>query len=438
VLAQAGYMSEPPDDAAPALLVRLWRDGAPLGAAEAARAVAPLTLDELAAAGLLAPDGDGRVRAAVSIRAYGSLLIAADPVPNVLDEGADRVPGVNPIARLLARHTVRDPVADALDLGTGNGIQALLAAGHAEAVLGTDVNPRALAYARLNAGLNGIANVRFEEGSWFEPAGEREFGLIVANPPFVISPEAALTYRDSGLEPGRLVAQLARGVAERLAPGGFGHVMCEWGVRDGEDWTAPAREWVAGTGCDALVLRRTLLTPREHAVLWNKRLQAVEPDRYDAAVERWTGHHREHGHARIAAGTIVLRRRADGRPPWFAALDHDADATADAGDHVRRIFAGHDRVRDHPERLLREPLAPVEGLRVEQTLTARRGRWGRFPAVLAIRPGLGVEERVDARVLDVVFALDGRRPVDEIVREPELRDLAVAELPRLVRAGLVA
>ena len=61
------------------------------------------------------------------------------------------MPGVNPIARLLARHTVRVPAASALDLGTGNGMQALAAARHAGDVVATDVNPRALAYAELNA-----------------------------------------------------------------------------------------------------------------------------------------------------------------------------------------------------------------------------------------------------------------------------------------------
>ena len=419
--------------------MRLWRECAAVDAAEAALAIAPLELDELAAAGLLRPGGAGRVRANVSIRAYGDLLIAADPVPDVLAERADCVPGVNPVARLLARHTVREPVAAALDLGTGMGIQALLAASHAGEVVGTDVNPRALAYARMNADLNGIANARFEQGSWFEPVGEREFGLIVANPPFVISPESGLTYRDSGLDPGRLLAGLIPGIAERLAPGAFGHVTGEWGLGDGEDWAATPREWVAGTGCDALVLRQALLTPREHAAGWNKRLEPVDQDRFDAAVERWTRHHRDHGHSAVAAGTIVLRRRADGREPWFSALERAASPTAEAGDHVRRIFSGEDRVRAGARGLLAESLAPVEGLRVAQTLTRREGRWGRFPAVLAIRPGLGVQARVDARVLDLVFALDGRRPVTDVVGDDaELRDLAVAELPGLVRLGLVA
>ena len=49
----------------------------------------------------------------------------------------------------------------ALDLGTGNGILALLCSTHAEHVVGTDINEHALELAQLNAALNGIENVEF-------------------------------------------------------------------------------------------------------------------------------------------------------------------------------------------------------------------------------------------------------------------------------------
>jgi Methylase of polypeptide chain release factors len=47
----------------------------------------------------------------------------------------------------LASLTVRRDVASALDVGTGCGVQALLAAKHAERVVATDINERALAFA---------------------------------------------------------------------------------------------------------------------------------------------------------------------------------------------------------------------------------------------------------------------------------------------------
>ncbi|MGH9022524.1 MAG: hypothetical protein ACRDV9_05405 [Acidimicrobiia bacterium] len=46
---------------------------------------------------------------------------------------------------------------------------AFLASRHSERVTATDVNPRALAFARFNATLNQVANVDLVEGPWFEP-----------------------------------------------------------------------------------------------------------------------------------------------------------------------------------------------------------------------------------------------------------------------------
>ena len=107
------------------------------------------------------------------------------------------MPGIQSPSVTLAKLAVRRRVQKALDLGTGCGIQALLAAKHAERVVATDVNPRALAFARFNARLNGIDNIEFRLGNVFEPVEGERFGLLVANPPYVISPDASYAYRDS-------------------------------------------------------------------------------------------------------------------------------------------------------------------------------------------------------------------------------------------------
>ncbi len=144
--------------------------------------------------------------------------------------GPLHVTGINPPATLLAALTVRRPVARALDVGTGNGVQALLAAQHCERVVATDVNQRALAFAAFNAALNGVANVEFRTGSLFEPVAGERFDLIVSNPPYVISPEHDFVYRDSGAAPGALCAELIGALPEDLDPGGFASVLASWPV----------------------------------------------------------------------------------------------------------------------------------------------------------------------------------------------------------------
>ncbi len=94
----------------------------------------------------------------------------------------------------------------ALDLGTGCGVQALLADDSYDRVVATDRNPRAAADARLAAALNRtVLDVR--TGDLLEPVAGESFDLVVSNPPFVVGPQRRYAYRDSGL-PGDEICRL--------------------------------------------------------------------------------------------------------------------------------------------------------------------------------------------------------------------------------------
>jgi methylase of polypeptide subunit release factors len=129
---------------------------------------------------------------------------------------------------MLAALTVRRRVGRALDLCTGSGAIALLAARHAEAVVGTDMSRRALRLARLNAKLNAVDGITWRQGDLFEPAGDERFDLITANPPFVISPATEFTYRDAGYEDDTLTRSVVVGAADRLREGGYATIVCNW------------------------------------------------------------------------------------------------------------------------------------------------------------------------------------------------------------------
>ena len=163
------------------------------------------------------------------IAPVGPILLASDRLStDPTSDPPDYVSTYSPTARLCDLLTPRPWVARALDVGTGNGVQALLAAGHSEHVVATDVNPRALAFTELNAALSGIDNVETRRGSLFEPVAGERFDLIVCNPPFVVSPERRWTYRDGWLEGDELSAQVVRETAEHLADGGFATILASW------------------------------------------------------------------------------------------------------------------------------------------------------------------------------------------------------------------
>jgi release factor glutamine methyltransferase len=108
-----------------------------------------------------------------------------------------------PMDPLLARAVQREVRPDdrVLDMGTGSGINAILAASEASHVVAVDINPGAVECARTNAKANGVADrIRFLESDVFDRV-EGRFDLIVFDPPFRWYPprdmlEAAITDTD--------------------------------------------------------------------------------------------------------------------------------------------------------------------------------------------------------------------------------------------------
>jgi release factor glutamine methyltransferase len=71
-----------------------------------------------------------------------------------------------------------------LDMGTGSGVSALLAARSGNEVVAVDVNPKAVDCARANAERNGLAaQITFVHGDLFQGV-DGDFDLIIFDPPF--------------------------------------------------------------------------------------------------------------------------------------------------------------------------------------------------------------------------------------------------------------
>lgn len=99
---------------------------------------------------------------------------------------------------ILAHHVdylVKEIGGEVLDVGTGSGIQAIIAAKYADRVVGVDINERALEVAAENAELNGVADrCEFRKGDLFSPIRKNErFDLIIFNPPYLPTSEEVTT-----------------------------------------------------------------------------------------------------------------------------------------------------------------------------------------------------------------------------------------------------
>jgi len=91
-----------------------------------------------------------------------------------------------PMSQLLGNCVLRE-VREAdrvLDMGTGSGINAILAASRSKDVVAVDINPEAIVCAKQNAELNSVSDrIQFFVSDLFEKV-EGKFDLIIFDPPF--------------------------------------------------------------------------------------------------------------------------------------------------------------------------------------------------------------------------------------------------------------
>lgn len=106
------------------------------------------------------------------------------------------------------------------DIGTGGGVGGVIAglASPGATVRLTDVNPRALHLAQVNAGHNGMA-VDCVQTSGFDGL-PHDLDVVTANPPYIAGVDGSL-YQDGGdLHGGRLSLDWAKAAMDRLSPDG--------------------------------------------------------------------------------------------------------------------------------------------------------------------------------------------------------------------------
>ncbi|MBO0845014.1 MAG: methyltransferase [Nocardioides sp.] len=297
-----------------ATLVRLFLLQTSVPRADADRAL-PGLVAGLAEGGLLVASA-GEVRAVLDCRPYADDIhdwwVLSDLTPGLdgqpIRVQPDHVLCVSPASTSLAQLTSRRPVARALDLGTGCGVQSLHLTTHAEQVVATDVNARALAVTAFNAALNDV-RVDLRDGSLWEAVGDETFDVIATNPPFVISSATGerFVYRDSGLPGDQVVEAVVRGAPARLNDGGWCHVVANWAIHDDQTWDERLGGWLADD-CDALVVQREVLDPPAYVELWLKDAGRHGGPGYLEAYDEWLRWFDEQRIRGVGFGWVNLRR----------------------------------------------------------------------------------------------------------------------------------
>ena len=408
--------------------------------------------------------------AAVDARRRDDVLIASDwgelagAIP-----GPDHVMPVGGATRTLAALAAYGADERVLDVGTGCGYHAILAALCGARVTATDVSARALGYARFNAALAG-AEIDFRCGSLLEPvrgprfdpadavdsldslsAARERYDVVVSNPPFVITPEAARadgvrTYRDGGREGDSLLAELVGELRGVLAPGGRAWMLGNWEIKASDaardrsfgsasdlscdaapdrpfdavpDWARGPAAWIPD-GLDAWVIQREVLAPPDYAEMWLRDGGQTPRDRgYEKAYAAWLDDFARRGVVGVGMGYISLRapegesgdwdaagsnaEYSAKRRPWRRFEELSGPAPIDLHGYVEGVWAHRDLLRAGDSALLAARLV-CRG--VEHRLHAP-GQPEPFMLKLAQVAGFAAEVQVTSAVAGVVGACDG-------------------------------
>ena len=426
-----------------------------------------------------------RRAAAVDARRRDDVLIASDwgelagAIP-----GPDHVMPVGGATRTLAALAAYGADERVLDVGTGCGYHAILAALCGARVTATDVSARALGYARFNAALAG-AEIDFRRGSLLEPvrgprsdpadaldsldslsAARERYDVVVSNPPFVITPEAARadgvrTYRDGGRKGDSLLAELVGELGDVLAPGGRAWMLGNWEIKASDaardrpfgsasdllcdaapdrpfdavpDWARGPAAWIPDD-LDAWVIQREVLAPPDYAEMWLRDGGQTPRDRgYEKAYAAWLDDFARRGVVGVGMGYISVRApegesgdwdagdsnagnwdaacsNAAGsnaedsakRRPWRRFEELSGPAPIDLHGYVEGVWAHRDLLRAGDSALLAARLV-CRG--VEHRLHAP-GQPEPFMLKLAQVAGFAAEVQVTSAVAGVVGACDG-------------------------------
>jgi methylase of polypeptide subunit release factors len=215
--------------------------------------VDPALLKTLLAADALTTLADGQLKSRYRVSSLDSRLFLHSAYPTDAEDAVFFGPDSYRFATLIRQELMQCPRLDGahlVDIGAGAGVGGIIAAGMCPdlRITMTDINPRALDLARINARAAAI-EVDYLLGTNLDPV-EEPIDIALANPPYIID-SAGRDYRNGGdMHGARAALDMAVAAVERLAVGGRFILYTGSPIIAGEDRLRQAlTELAADRGC---------------------------------------------------------------------------------------------------------------------------------------------------------------------------------------------
>lgn len=429
-------------------------------------------------------DAATTVRASVDLRPHSAddgvdIWVASD-LPAHIVSGTlrkDHVLGIGHASRSLAQFTHRAPVARALDLGTGCGIQTFHLLAHAQHVTATDISERALAFTAFNLLLNAKAlgidlgspqdRVELKLGSLLEPVASEHFDLVVSNPPFVITPrqeqetaDQQFTYRDGGLAGDAIVSTLVKTLPSVLNPGGTAQMLGNWEIPQisattddnaepenaQNNWSERLYEWL-GSDTEAWVIQREELDPAQYAEIWLRdSSETANPQAFDTAYSNYLADFASRNVGSIGFGMIWLRKPHTNQQPLLQRFE---EITYPLQQPIAPFFADEISFFDRLKNMSDEDLLKLHLVVASDVTEERHSAPGaEHPGVILLREGAGLRRTIleSTATAGFVSACDGELNAGQIVNALEAllewegtneREELIAHVRKLILQGFL-
>ncbi|MGA3127071.1 MAG: class I SAM-dependent methyltransferase [Candidatus Korobacteraceae bacterium] len=210
------------------LLIRVFV----LGETTTPAQMAPLMPIEICTAmyalGLLSPypDPPQRIYSPVALCPVENVFVVSDrwsmPGNEQFKLAADSVyPALTLNAQVFLNSISRQPCDNLLDLCSGTGVAALLAAaGFARQAMAADIAGRCVSFAEFNCRLNALSNISVIQSDVYSALQGQTFDRILAHPPYVPVLRPKWVYHDGGADGEDITRRIIQNLPEFLRPGG--------------------------------------------------------------------------------------------------------------------------------------------------------------------------------------------------------------------------
>ncbi len=240
------------DNSPLSLLVRLFLLGVKVKETLLKEIFASEEIKELTRMDILKISHENEITSQIKIFPFNKYIFICDfNKPDHVEEPVYS-PGIE--STILTEAMIKQSCNTVLDLGTGTGILAILASEYSKRVVGVDVNPRAVYFAKLNLFLNGIDNVEFRLGSLYDSVNSESFDQITASLPFEICSSTAKVYRDGGEYGDKILKDLLSGIKKHLSKNGYCQIITRLSEFEGFSHEGYIRKFARENNFDTLLL----------------------------------------------------------------------------------------------------------------------------------------------------------------------------------------